>query len=308
MGTMGIEEEIEEALSAERETGRIEFKREVDFSNTGDTCEIVKDIVAIANSGGGVILIGADNHGNPVDADLTSALQVDPAIITDKIHKYTNRQFERFELRPVKKEDAQLMAIWIGEAKKPIVFEKDGNYSENGHSRSAFRAGMIYYRHGAKSEPCTSEDLDDSFNRMLEEYRRRINEVFSIPLDEAVIAELGTFEEGRTPVYVHITDDVDSPAIAKIRADDTHPHRMTDVIEELNSRIDLDRELNQHDIICIRKIHGIEENQTFIHYPRHYSSPVYSDAFIEWVVSEYNKDLEFFKKARKEYSQLRRSG
>ena len=46
---------IEKAKAAKRESKYIEFKVSFDIDSTQDWCEIIKDIVAIANSGGGII-------------------------------------------------------------------------------------------------------------------------------------------------------------------------------------------------------------------------------------------------------------
>ena len=56
---------IRRALIACRESKFIEFKEAFDVSSARDWCELTKDIVALANTGGGVILIGLDNRGNP---------------------------------------------------------------------------------------------------------------------------------------------------------------------------------------------------------------------------------------------------
>lgn len=56
---------IERALAAKRESKYIEFKDNLDPNSPGDWCEIVKDIVAMANSGGGVIVFGLDSSGVP---------------------------------------------------------------------------------------------------------------------------------------------------------------------------------------------------------------------------------------------------
>jgi len=44
---------IQKALTAKRESKSVEFKETFDPTSPGDWCEVVKDIVAIANSGGG---------------------------------------------------------------------------------------------------------------------------------------------------------------------------------------------------------------------------------------------------------------
>jgi len=55
--------EIKNVLAAKRESKRIDFKERFDTQAAGEWCEIIKDIVAMANSGGGAILFGTDNIG-----------------------------------------------------------------------------------------------------------------------------------------------------------------------------------------------------------------------------------------------------
>ncbi len=47
---------MDEELQATGESQRLDFKRQVDPASPADWCELIKDIVAIANSGGGTIV------------------------------------------------------------------------------------------------------------------------------------------------------------------------------------------------------------------------------------------------------------
>jgi len=81
------------AVSARRESKSVEFKEGFDPSRNDDWCETIKDVIAIANSGGGYILFGIGRTGSPSGWDATSVLSLDPAHITDKIASYANEQF-----------------------------------------------------------------------------------------------------------------------------------------------------------------------------------------------------------------------
>jgi hypothetical protein len=55
----------------------------------------------------------------------------------------------------------------------PLVFQKPGTYDiGGGKQRTAFGVGTIYFRHGAKSEPGTSEDIRCIIDRQLEHIRK----------------------------------------------------------------------------------------------------------------------------------------
>jgi predicted HTH transcriptional regulator len=72
-------------LKSSRESKHVEFKEGFDPAVNGEWCELLKDLVAIANSGGGVILFGIKNTGVASEWDPTQLLEFDPAKIVDKI-------------------------------------------------------------------------------------------------------------------------------------------------------------------------------------------------------------------------------
>jgi hypothetical protein len=164
---------IQKAISAKRESKHVEFKRSFDPDSPQDWCEIIKDTIAIANSGGGIILFGVDNVGTPCGAMLDPILRLDPADIANKISKYTGSVDLEFEFQEVKKGARKLVAFIIQSVSIPIVFQKPGTYDiGSGKQRTAFSVGTVYFRHGAKSEPGTSDDIRSVIERQLELMRK----------------------------------------------------------------------------------------------------------------------------------------
>jgi len=102
-----------EALAAKRETKRIEFKQEFSAGKPGAWCELIKDIVAIANSGGGVILVGLDDLGRPNAGDFSDLLDADPADVTNTVAKYTGEEFDGFVIIEARKGGKKLAAIRV---------------------------------------------------------------------------------------------------------------------------------------------------------------------------------------------------
>jgi predicted HTH transcriptional regulator len=142
------------------ETAAVDFKSSFNPSEKGEFLEVLKDILAMANSGGGVIIFGLSNDGAPSGADLNGVASLDPARITDATYKYTDCQFQDFELHRIRKGHNELWAIVVGAASVPLVFSQTGNYQEStGKQKNAFLGGSVYFRHGAKSETGNSEDL-----------------------------------------------------------------------------------------------------------------------------------------------------
>jgi predicted HTH transcriptional regulator len=151
---------LAKALTSSRESKTIEFKEAFDVSSAGDWCELIKDIVALANSGGGVILIGVDNRGSSNAFNVGPFLNIDPADITNKVHKYSGIQFSDFEITEEIKGAHKVGALRLQGVSIPTVFTKPGTYEiGGGKQRTAFKEGAVYFRHGAKSEPGNSEDI-----------------------------------------------------------------------------------------------------------------------------------------------------
>jgi hypothetical protein len=164
---------IAKALGSTRESKHIEFKRGFDPNSQANWCEVVKDIVAIANSGGGIILFGLDSSGKPSGQSVEAIEGVDPADLANKIAKYTGPVDLEFEIRQLKKNDHLLVALVIQGVTSPLIFQKPGTYEvEPGKQRSAFGVGTVYFRHGAKSEPGNTEDLRKVIDRQVAQVRR----------------------------------------------------------------------------------------------------------------------------------------
>ncbi len=102
---------VDKALTAKRESKRVDFKSAFDPESAGDWCELVKDIVAMANSGGGAIVIGLDNGGAPSKNDVKAVLGLDHAKFVDKIRKYTGFEFGELEVHEAKKQDDTVAGI-----------------------------------------------------------------------------------------------------------------------------------------------------------------------------------------------------
>src|SRR5258707_670447 len=131
---------LAEALAATRASRRIEFIGAFSPETPGSWCELVKDIVAIANSGGGVIVVGVDDAGEPTGWDPTPLLSVDPADVVNRIAKQVGEQFDELEISEAEKGGRRLAIVAVGtRTGSPLVFEKPGIYTdEAGHQKTVF--------------------------------------------------------------------------------------------------------------------------------------------------------------------------
>ncbi len=207
---------LEELLARKRESKSLDFKGQFDPDSEGDWCEIIKDIAAFANSGGGALLIGLDNNGRPTGADVTAFLAVDPAIITDKMYSYTSAQFSSFCQEEAEKEGHQVAILQIGPVQYPLLFTRDGSYPNPhnpDHTEFAFRKDKVYFRHGAKSEPAVPQDFVEFIDKQLMDRSQQLLEgvrkVIEAPAGHQVVVVPPSFQvsEDEEAQAVRLTDD-----------------------------------------------------------------------------------------------------
>ena len=55
-------------------------------------------------------------------------------------------------------------------------------------------------------------------------------------------------------------------------------------------------------LLSVRRVHSITEQSRpeFVHVPK-FGSPQYSDAFVDWLVGEFQREPQFFARAKKAY-------
>ena len=305
-----MSELVDRALKAKRESKRIDFKSAFDPEVTGDWCELVKDIVAMANSGGGAIVIGLDNGGAPSKIDVKAVLDLDHAKFVDKIRKYTGFEFGELEVHEAKKQDDTVAVIEISAVKVPMVFTEVGTYevaaAGKQKQKTAFSKGTVYFRHGAKSEPGTTEDIRNVIERQLEAIRGEwldgVQKVVSAPQGSAVMVFSGEVKESASPeaTPIRLVDDPNAPGYRLIDHDTTYPHRQTELVEVVNGMLPEGIDVNTYDILAVRRVHGIDGDPRYCHTPK-FGSPQYSDNFAKWIVDKHKGNNDFFAEARQKY-------
>jgi hypothetical protein len=292
---------------ATAESAQVDFKAGFDTGSTREWCEVTKDLVAMANSGGGVILFGLNDDGTPSGASLAGLARLDPAVVTDKLAKYVGQQFSGFRLSTGTRSGAQVVTLEVDGVGVPLVFTAPGTYeipSTTGkqQQRTAFSQGTIYFRHGAKSEPATRDDLRAVIEREVERHRSgwmdNIKKVIAAPAGAVVSVLLpeATPAAGQGAAPVRLTHDAGAPALRAPDFDTLYPHRQKEVLAKLSQLLPGVR-LTPHDMLCIRRIHGLDDNPTFSSKHR-FGSRQYSDAMVDWLVARYQADPNFFTAAK----------
>jgi hypothetical protein len=288
---------------AESESAELDFKALFDPAAASHWCELIKDIVAIANSGGGAIVFGVNDDGTPAAGELSAVLGIDPATITDKLKKYTGHQFAGCSIARGTRQDHPVAILSIASVSLPMVFTAPGTYDlGGGKQKSAFSVGTVYFRHGAKSEPGTSEDLrlalEVELARIRSSWLDGIAKVVTAPAGATVSvlpAEV-TLSGAAGAMGVRLVNDEAAPAFKAMRTDLLYPHRQKEVVAQVNKLLGA-HVISAHDVLSVRKAHSIESQPNFFYKPQ-YSSPQYSQAFVEWMVEQYHADSAFFGKAR----------
>jgi hypothetical protein len=87
----------------------------------------------------------------------------------------------------------------------------------------------------------------------------------------------------------------------QVDPDSSHPYRQKEVIREVNARLD-GTNVNAFDVLSVRRVHVVTEETRpeFVHVPK-FGSPQYSDAFVDWLVAEHERDPQFFPRAKAAY-------
>lgn len=303
------QEHAETAAEATAESANVDFKERFNPESSKDWCEIVKDIIAMANSGGGCLVFGVRDDGSLTGWSPEPILTLDPATLTDKVLRYTGRQFANFETVERNREGRLIAVLVVGEVRVPIVFSKPGTYSmEGGRQKTAFAQGTVYFRHGAKSEPGTTDDLSEMLERRLKEERNHllanVRRVFQAPPGHGVVLVGGgeIINDRAVGAQIRLTNDPKAPAFRTTTPDFTYPFRQKEVVEEVNRRLVGQCEINAFDILCVRRTHGVDETKPEFFEKRKFSSPQYSQRFVDWLIEQYKADPDFFENSRSGYS------
>lgn len=78
----------------------------------------------------------------------------------------------------------------------------------------------------------------------------------------------------------------------------SHPNRQKEVIQKMKVAVPR-LTINQHDIQCVNKAHGVKKRPEYFYQGKVKGSPAqYSQAFVDWLIQQHQRDGEFFAKAK----------
>jgi Putative DNA-binding domain len=192
---MTREEIIKLASTITKESRFVDFKSELDTTSALSWCDIAKDLVAMANSGGGIIVFGVNDNGSYSNFDKNVILTLDPALISEKVSKFLDVDFIDFEQIEINRGSKKFAGIYVGAVSVPYVFSTNGvQYRDGKKHKHVFAEGTIYFRRGAKSRPGNTEYLKRSFESALEQVRKEwfkgVRKLTSLGVDEIATVEV----------------------------------------------------------------------------------------------------------------------
>jgi hypothetical protein len=312
---------LQTALVATQESEGVDFKEGFEPSAAGEWCELLKDIFAMVNSGGGVILFGVRNDGSPSERSLTAVATLDPAKLTDKVAAYTGVQYSAFSITSGRRFGHSIIALCLGPIPLTLIPHRPGSYASGSTQQAtAFARGVVYFRHGAKSEPGDAFDIERFLDRRLRQLRRSwlsgVRKVVTAPPDSVVSVVVGPAAapgagQGQGPgpsgvrdreirvsldgsaSPVRLTTDPSAPAYRLVTPDETHPHRTMEFLRLLNQRLAVQCvRATAYDLRMLCGDVGPEVAAGFCHQPKH-GPRQYSDGFADWIADKVAHDRTY---------------
>jgi len=257
-----------------------------------DWRELIRDVLALANSGGGRILL---------------TTWVEKTDVLHHLERCTDSAFRDVHVLSTEPSSGSAAVIDVGPAIFPVGFSPQGACGTNADSTTQHDMPPgFYFRHGERSEPGTTADMRAFIERLLRRIRRRwlrgIRRVLTQPMTFDVATAPRRTAGKRIKIErtvlqpVRIVSDPNAPALQPQDVDRLYPWRQKDLLAELNSRIGR-RMLTTYDVQAVRRHHGLDERPDFVfHLPG--AGRRYSPAVADWIMEQYARHPEFFHEAR----------
>jgi|SoiMethySBSTD1v2_1073268.scaffolds.fasta_scaffold465482_1 hypothetical protein len=283
---------LDDALALQGATADVAFRPAFDASDEAGWAELVRDVVALANSGGGIVLLAS--RGGAARADAAELPRITATDVDAKVHHYTGSNLAGVRIVRTRRDDRPLLALEIEAEPYPLVFL---------HPSDAFESGTIWFRRGARSEPGTVEDVRRSFDReiarRMDGWLENVRRVVAAPPGSVVSVAMPSdvASNGEPGVAVRLVSDPHAPAVPRWSPDETHPHRLKHVVALVNDRLAGRAHINAFDLQCVRRVHETDRVPSFF-YRSKLDGPQYSDAFVEWIVESFAREPGLFVEAR----------
>lgn len=206
-----------------------ELKLTFDLNNPKAKVELVKDIVAMANGGGGRIIFGCNETTQPgVDQALTREL--DSAKVTDLVARFIRPATLEIRHDAIALDNNRCLYILIVTAADyPLVMAKKGDWPgmNNRKDKALFNEGDVWFRENTRVRRITFEYLRAWIEKIRQRERNgileRFNQVINVPDGAEIqivspsdgpidtpsrIVEYATKRRGNNPNHLLSADDL----------------------------------------------------------------------------------------------------
>jgi hypothetical protein len=216
-----------ERLLAKAEAAKRSSKY-VSFRNGDQPAELLRDVVALANVGGGVIVTTSP-------PDLSSVRE--------------QLAFDDLELASIDKGTAIVVGA-AGDA--PLTVEDRAWFRHGSRTTPATREDLKRFM---------DRRLQEVRRRLIVDIKR----VITAPAGSEIVA-IERSENDAGEQVIRITTDEHAPLFRAVDFDLTHPYRQKELIAEVNGRLPEERAINAYEFQAVRHTHEIDPD--FVHRPR----------------------------------------
>ena len=180
------DEKIEQLLYTGYESDNLDFKETFDDS-PNSWKKIAKDVFAMANSGGGYIVMGVkEARGEFVPVGLDLDFNIDPSVWFTKLNNWSTSQIGlvyKEHITEIKGERRKFAVIHVKRVTGNFVTPKVDGVIEypSGTTKTEFQKGVLYTRSGTSSVPAQGEDFYKLLLNMISRASTK-DDVSSLPL------------------------------------------------------------------------------------------------------------------------------
>lgn len=172
------------------EHNQLDLKREFLGTDTS-WLDLIRDTVAMSNSGGGVLVIGIADDGARIGLKSSLSNTLDSTKIANRLQRYTSAaQVLRTGYREIESYRKLYGFLWVYPGGKLLVFDKTIQYSNS--NKVALHQAVLYVRRKTATEPATQHELNEAVQRIatknLKAFIARIDHVASLPASTELIA------------------------------------------------------------------------------------------------------------------------
>jgi hypothetical protein len=287
---------VDRALTATRQSAKVSFLPSLDVDEPTDWQALAREVAALANSGGGAVVVGVDPRGATSGWDAAPLLHLAAATVADRLREWVDGDgLAAVDVVEGERSGASVAVVTVPAAgASPLVV-----------------GGAVPVRHGARTEPARAVDLQRIVSREVRRVRREwladVNRITHAPPGSQVVVQAAAEPAPVTIVgeEFRVVDDPKAPAVGRTDFDRTHPFREVEVVRLVNEALGTGT-VGHYDVQCVRRVYDVDHQQRYFHRPK-FGSPQYSQAFVDWLITSQRNDTDFFTDAKSRDQARRKS-